>query len=120
MPAEISPTPGKGLRMKDPIHPGTFVRTIVLEPLELSVTAAARALGISRVALSRFINAQTSLSPDMAIRLDKAFGIDMETLMRMQGSYDIARARERQREIEVERFQPRPASACGADDRDRA
>ena len=92
-------------RMKRPTHPGRFVRTIILEPLDLSVTAAAKALGVTRVALSRLIHEQASLSPEMAIRLDKAFGADMETLMRMQNSYDIARAREREKAIRVARFQ---------------
>jgi addiction module HigA family antidote len=74
------------------------------------VTEAAQALGITRVALSRFLNEQASLSPEMAIRLDKAFGADMETLMRMQSSYDIAQARQRQDDIRVARFQPKPGS----------
>jgi antitoxin HigA-1 len=71
-------------------HPGRFMRTVIVEPLGLTVTAAARALGITRVARSRFLNEQAALSPEMAIRLDKAFGADMETLMRMQGSFDLA------------------------------
>jgi antitoxin HigA-1 len=91
----------KGLCMKAPAHPGRFVRTVILEPMGLSVTDAARALGVTRVALSRFLNEQASLSPDMAIRLDKAFGADMETLMRMQSSHGIARAKQRQGEISV-------------------
>lgn len=98
-------TESKSLRMKNPAHPGRFVRTVIIEPLGLSVTEAAKALGITRVALSRFLNEQAALSPDMAIRLDKAFGADMETLMRMQSSYDIAQARQRQGEISVARFQ---------------
>ena len=98
-------TESKGLRMKNPAHPGRFVRTVIIEPLGLSVAAAAEALGITRVALSRFLNERAALSPDMAIRLDKAFGADMETLMRMQSSYDIAQARQRQGEISVARFQ---------------
>jgi addiction module HigA family antidote len=81
-----------GLRMKHPPHPGRFVRTVIIEPLGPSVTAAARALGVTRVALSRLLNEQAALSPEMAIRLDQAFGADMETLMRMQNSYDIAQA----------------------------
>ena len=94
----------KSLRLKNPAHPGCFVRNVIVEPLGVTVTAAARALGITRVALSRFLNEQVALSPEMAICLDKAFGADMETLMRMQGSYDIARARQRQGEISVERY----------------
>jgi len=96
----------KGMRMKRPTHPGRFVKTIILEPLDLSVTAAAKALGVTRVALSRLVHEQASLSPDMAIRLDKAFGADMETLMRMQNSYDIAQAKQRRDAIKVTRFEP--------------
>lgn len=94
----------KGLRMKHPVHPGRFVKTVILEPLGLSITEAASALGVTRVALSRLVNEQASLSADMAIRLDKAFGADMETLLRMQNSYDIARARRRERDIKVARY----------------
>jgi len=96
----------KGLRMKRPTHPGRFVRTIILEPLGLSVTSAAKALGVTRVALSRLIHEKASLSAEMAIRLDKAFGADMETLMRMQNSFDISRARQREGTIRVARFRP--------------
>jgi addiction module HigA family antidote len=84
-----------------PMHPGRFVKTMVLAPLDLSVTRAAAALGVSRVSLSRLINEQSDLSPDMAIRLDKAFGADMETLLRMQASWDIAQAKVRAANIEV-------------------
>jgi addiction module HigA family antidote len=98
-------TVAPGFRMRTPAHAGRFVRTVILEPMGLSVTEAARALGVTRVALSRFLNEQASLSPDMAIRLDKAFGAAMETLMRMQSSYDIARAKQRRGEISVG---PRP------------
>ncbi len=98
-------TETRSLRLKRPAHPGRFVRTVIIEPLGLTVTEAARVLGITRVALSRFLNEQAALSPEMAIRLDKAFGADMETLMRMQGSYDIAQARQRQGEISVARYE---------------
>lgn len=91
-------------RLKSPPHPGTFVRGEIVEPLELSVTAAAAVLGVTRAALSAFLNGRSSLSPEMAVRLEKAFGISMDTLMRMQNSYDIARARERAGEIKVERY----------------
>lgn len=103
------------IRMKNPSHPGAFAREMVLEPLGLSVAAAAKVLGITRPTLSNFLNEKASLSPDMAIRLDKAFGVDMETLMRMQVSYDIAQAKKREGEINVapympgEKSPPRPA-----------
>jgi addiction module HigA family antidote len=92
--------------MKTPAHPGGFVKTEIIEPLGLSVTDAAQALGITRAALSTFLNERASLSPDMAIRIEKAFGVSMETLMRMQNSFDIARARERGGEINVPRYVP--------------
>jgi antitoxin HigA-1 len=91
-------------RLKNPPHPGGFVRTEIIEPMELSVTNAAKALGITRAALSAFINQHSSLSPDMALRIEKAFGVSMDTLMRMQNSYDIARARRREGEIDVSRY----------------
>lgn len=92
------------IRMKNPSHPGAFVREMVLEPLGLNVTEAARVLGVTRPALSNFLNEKASLSPEMAIRLDKAFGADMETLMRMQSSYDIAQAKSREGNINVMPF----------------
>jgi antitoxin HigA-1 len=93
-----------GIKMKNPSHPGRFVKLIVLEPLALSVSAAARALGVTRPTLSLFLNGRTSLSPEMAIRLEKAFDLDMETLMRMQNAYDVARARKHAAKIRVKRY----------------
>lgn len=98
-------TQSKSLCRRNPVHPGRFVRTVIIDPLGLTVTDAARVLGITRVALSRCLDEQAALSPEMAIRVHKAFGADMETLMRMQGSYDIAQARHRQGEIMVERYE---------------
>jgi antitoxin HigA-1 len=89
-----------------PPHPGHFVRTAIIGPLGLSVKDAARALGVHRVALSRLVNEQASLSLEMAIRLEKAFGADMESLMRMQNTYEIACARAYQHQIKVERYAP--------------
>lgn len=91
-------------RLKTPAHPGGFVKHEVLNPLGLSVTEAADALGVTRPALSALLNERAHLSPDMAIRIEKAFGVSMETLMRMQNSYDIAQARRREAEIKVERY----------------
>lgn len=96
----------QGVRLKRPAHPGGFVKTEIIEPLGLSVTDAARALGITRPALSTFLNEHTSLSADMALRVEKAFGVSMDTLMRMQNSYDIAEARKREGEIAVARYVP--------------
>ena len=90
--------------MKRPAHPGGFVKHEIIEPLELSVTAAAQALGVTRATLSTLLNERASLSPEMALRIEKAFGVSMDTLMRMQNSYDIARTRARAGEIKVARF----------------
>jgi addiction module HigA family antidote len=91
-------------RLKNPPHPGGFVKTEIIEPMELSVTEAAGVLGITRTALSAFLNERSALSPEMALRIEKAFGVSMDTLMRMQNSYDIAQARKREGEINVARF----------------
>jgi addiction module HigA family antidote len=93
------------IRMKNPAHPGGFVKTEIIEPLGLSVTDAAQVLGITRAALSTFLNERASLSPDMAIRIEKAFGVSMDTLMRMQNSFDIAQARRREGEIKVQPYE---------------
>jgi antitoxin HigA-1 len=98
-------------RLHSPVHPGGFVKTEVIEPLELTVTEAARALGVTRPALSAFLNERSALSAEMALRIEKAFGVRMDTLMRMQNSYDIAQARKREGEIEVRPF--RPAGTAG-------
>jgi antitoxin HigA-1 len=90
--------------MKNPPHPGDFIRTEIIKPAGLSVTAAARALQVSRPALSSLLNGNADLSGDMALRIEKAFGVKMDTLMRMQASYDIAQTRKRERQIHVRRF----------------
>jgi len=95
-----------GIRMKNPSHTGGFVKREIIEPLGLSVTSAAQVLGVTRPALSAFLNERASLSPDMAIRIEKAFGVSMETLMRMQNSYDVAQARMRYEAIHVARYVP--------------
>jgi antitoxin HigA-1 len=92
--------------MKNPPHPGDFIRTEIIHPAGLSVTAAAVALQISRPALSNLLNGSADLSGDMALRIEKAFGVKMDTLMRMQASYDIAETRKREKKIRVRRFHP--------------
>ena len=94
----------QGIRMKNPAHPGGFVKSEIIEPLGLSVTGAAQALCITRAALSAFFNERTHLSPDMALHIDKAFGVQMDTLMRMQNSYDIVKARKRADDIDMQPF----------------
>ena len=99
----VSPT----IRMKSPSHPGGFVKFEVIEPLALSVTGAAKALGVTRPALSALLNGRAHLSPDMALRIEKAFGVSLDTLMRMQNSFDIAQARKRAGTIKVAPFKGR-------------
>jgi addiction module HigA family antidote len=91
----------QGIRMKNPAHTGGFVKSGIIAPLDLSVTEAARILGVTRPALSALINKRAALSPEMALRIEKAFGVSMDTLMRMQNSYDIADARKREGRIVV-------------------
>ena len=94
------------MRMLNPPHPGQFIRTGIIAPLGLSVTAAAGVLGVSRPALSSLLNAKASLSGDRALRIEKAFGVKIDTLIRMQSSFDIACTRRRQRKIRVRRYKP--------------
>lgn len=92
------------IRMMRPSHPGQFIRMEIIGPLGLSVTKAAEILGVTRPALSALLNERSALSPDMALRIEKAFGPRMDTLLRMQTAYEIAAARDRQREIKVKRY----------------
>ncbi|MBI4182737.1 MAG: HigA family addiction module antidote protein [Proteobacteria bacterium] len=92
--------------MKNPPHPGLSVRYDCLEPLGLSVTEAARKLGVSRKQLSDIVNGRSGISPEMAIRLDKAFGGGAETWFRLQAAYDLARAMKRADRIKVGRLKP--------------
>ena len=95
---------GSDIRMKAPAHPGGFLKTEIIEPLGLTVTEAAGVLGVTRAALSALLNERAALSAEMAIRFEKAFGVPMETLMRMQANFAIAEARKRAGEISVARF----------------
>jgi addiction module HigA family antidote len=97
------------MRMLNPPHPGDFIRTEIIQPRGLSVTAAAQVLQVSRPALSSLLNGKADLSGNMALRIEKAFGVRMDTLMRMQASYDIARIRNRENEILVRPFEPTAA-----------
>ena len=90
--------------MKHPPHPGLSVRHDCLEPLKLSVTEAARHLGVSRRQLSDLVNARSGISPEMAVRLDKAFGGGATTWYMLQASYDLAQVLGRADEIEVPRL----------------
>ncbi len=90
--------------MKNPPHPGLSVRYDCLEPLGLTVTDAARKLGVSRKQFSDVVNGRSGISPEMAIRLDKAFGGGAETWSRLQASYDLAQAMKKAGKIKIGRF----------------
>lgn len=90
--------------MHNPPHPGGIIRRQCLEPLALSVTEAAKGLGVTRQALSELLNERTGVSVEMAIRLSKAFGSSPETWLGMQMAYDLWRAREQVRAIHVRQF----------------
>ena len=96
------------MRMKTPPHPGRIVRQECLEPLGLSVTDAAQRLGVNRNTLNNLVNGQAGISPEMAVRLSKAFGSTPRTWLGMQMDYDLARAEAQADSIQVEPV-PRPA-----------
>ena len=102
------------MTMKNPPHPGLSVRYECIEPLDLSITEAADILGVTRQTLNNLVNGKSGISPEMAIRLDKAFGGGAETWLRLQMAYDLAQAREHEGEIKVKRVvrrkldEPRP------------
>ena len=89
-----------------PSHPGDFIRTEIIEDLGLSVTKAATILGVRRATLSDLLNGHASLSPEMALRIEKAFQVSMDLLLRMQAWYDAARMRARESEVQVQRYEP--------------
>jgi antitoxin HigA-1 len=89
--------------MKNPAHPGRIVRNACLEPLGLTVAEGAKVLGVTRQTLNNVINGKSGISPEMAIRLSKAFGSTPETWLRMQASYDLAQARKNEHKIKVRR-----------------
>ena len=91
------------MTMKNPPHPGSAVRFDCLEPLGLTVTEGAKALGVSRQALNNLVNGKAGISPEMAIRLSKAFGSTPEMWLRLQMAYDLAQARQHEGEILVAR-----------------
>jgi len=92
--------------MKNPPHPGELIRTEVIGALGLTVTRSAEILRVRRATLSDLLHSKSSLTPEMALRIEKAFGPDMEHLLRMQAAYDVAQARKRSKDIEVERYVP--------------
>jgi addiction module HigA family antidote len=92
--------------MLNPPHPGRIVRQECLEALGLSVTEAAKVLGVTRQTLNNLVNEKAAISPEMAIRLEKAFGSTADTWLRMQAAYDLAQARKKADNIHVTRFVP--------------
>jgi addiction module HigA family antidote len=103
-------TTNKGMTMRvdiemiRPVHPGEFLREEVIAANDLNVSTAAEHLGVSRQALSALLNERAALSPDMAIRIEKVFGLPLETMMRMQSNFDIACAQSRRHEISIAAF----------------
>ena len=91
------------MAMKHPVHPGALVSEDCLKPLGLSVTEAAKRLGVGRQALSNLVNEKASVSIEMAYRLSKAFGSTPETWLGMQLAHDLARSRGLERKIKVKR-----------------
>ena len=89
-----------------PVHPGEFIRTEILDELGLSIAKAAKALGVRAATLSDLVNEKASLSPEMAMRIELAFDVKVDLLMRMQALYDSLTIRGRAGELNVQRYQP--------------
>jgi antitoxin HigA-1 len=94
------------MAMKNPPHPGGFIRRNFIEAHNLTVAAAAAILGVARPSLSNLLNEKVDLSPIMALRIEKAFGVSMDMLLRMQLGYDVAQVREHEKDIKVQPFIP--------------
>jgi antitoxin HigA-1 len=97
--------------IKNSVHPGRIVKHDCLEALDLSVTAAAKVLGVTRQTLNNIVNEKTGISPEMAIRLSKAFGSTPESWLQMQVNYDLAEARRHESKIRVRRYEPEHTNA---------
>ena len=89
-----------------PSHPGDFIRTEIIEELGLTITQAAEILGVRRATLSALLNSNAGLSAEMALRIEKAFDVRMDMLLRMQAWHDTAKMRARASEIAVQRYEP--------------
>ena len=98
------------MTMCNPPHPGRSIRENCLEPLGLNVTEAAMVLGVARHTLSRVLNGHAAISPEMAIRLEKAGWSNAEFWLRRQTTYDLVQARKEENRIDVERYKPQPAA----------
>lgn len=92
------------MRMYNPPHPGEVLKTLCLEPLQLSVTEAAKALGVSRKTLSAILNGRAGISPEMAVRLSIAFGTSAESWLNQQTQYDLWHAEQHRKELRVRKL----------------
>jgi len=92
--------------MKNPPHPGDLIRTEIIEALDLNVSKAAEILKVRRATLSCLLHGKAALTPKMALRIEKAFGPDMNHLLRMQLAYDVAQTRQHSRDIGIKRYVP--------------
>lgn len=92
------------MRMHDPTHPGEVIKRLCLEPLGISVTEAAQALGISRKTLSAILNGRAGISPEMAVRLSMAFGTSAESWLNHQTQYDLWHAEQRRKQLRVSKL----------------
>ena len=94
------------MTMKNPPHPGEIIREEIIKALGLTVTGAAEILGVRRATLSDITNGKASVTAEMALRLEKAFGVSIDLLLKMQAGYDAAQARLHSDQIKVRRFTP--------------
>lgn len=92
------------MKMHNPPHPGEVLRELCLQPLQLSVTEAAMALGVSRKTLSSILNGRAGISPEMAVRLSIALGTTAESWLHQQAQYDLAQAEAKRRSLRVKRL----------------
>jgi addiction module HigA family antidote len=107
------------MAMKNPPHVGGLIRREVIEPLGLTVTRAAKVLGVGRQALSSLLNGKAALTSEMGLRVEKAFGPKMEHLMRMQLAFDLAQARKAEGDVRVNRYVAKRDGSV-RDDRDKS
>ena len=98
-------------RMKNPVHPGQVLKGLYLEPLELTITEAAKGLGVTRKTLSQLINGHHAITPDMSLRLAEAFNTTPELWLNMQQNYDLRQAEKKEKNYTITRFWPEPKPA---------
>ncbi len=98
--------------MKNPPHPGEIIRDLCIEPLGLTITEAAAGLGVTRKTLSQLVNGHAGISPEMAVRLSKAFGRSPESWLQMQAHYDLAQITDKIAAIKIERYTLKPSGVA--------